>query len=285
LRLDQAGENTSDEVKLLCSDRGISLETTGTEQHQSNGVAEVTIRLITERTHAVLDSAQLDKKYWPFIAESAGYLRNLTPHRKLGKTPYEAWFGDKPDISHLRALGSRGFAKQTGARKKLLDDKGVPCRLLGYQGAHIYKVLTDDGRILLSSNVVFTERRACHGHPTDKGTREEFTQSAHPTKRVAGQPSHPAKRVAGQPSHPAQRVAGQPSHPAQRVAGQPSHPAQRVAGQPSHPAERVAEQPSHTTESVATQPSGPAAPTKDGGGEREPGQAMLNNSTTFCSHH
>lgn len=33
IRLDQAGENTSDKVYLLCSDRGIALETTGTEQY------------------------------------------------------------------------------------------------------------------------------------------------------------------------------------------------------------------------------------------------------------
>ena len=161
IRLDQAGENTSNQMQELCADRGIYLETTATNQHQQNGMAEVTIRIITERCHATLDAENLPKTLWPFIAESIAYLRNLTRHSRTGLTPHESWWGTKPDVSHLRPLGCRAIALKTTPRKKLADDKGEECRLLGYHGAHIYRLLRHDGVVILSSNVIFREKRPC----------------------------------------------------------------------------------------------------------------------------
>ena len=158
IRLDQAGENNSLEFIRRCSSRGIELEYTGTDQHQQNGIAEVTNRLVKERTQAVLIQSQLPQKCWPFIAEAVVYLRNRSPHSRHDKTPYESWWGDKPDLSHIRSLGCICYAKATGYRQKMVDNKAVECRLLGYRGSHIYVLLKMNGSIILSSNVVFNEK-------------------------------------------------------------------------------------------------------------------------------
>ena len=173
-RIDQAGENLTLELADFLRDRGVAIEPTGTEQHQANGVAEVAQRLILERTHATLSSADLSLKYWPYIAEAIGHLRMFTPHSRLEMTPYQAWFGDIPDLSHLRILGSHCIAYRTGHRKKLQEDKGIRCRLLGYQGTKTYKLLKENGEVILSANVVFLEKRACprefewNGNPHSK---------------------------------------------------------------------------------------------------------------------
>jgi len=160
-RIDQGGENLSPELTEYLKDRGVLIEPTGTEQHQANGVAEATQRLILERTHATLETSRLDLKFWPYIAEAVGYLRLFSPHNRLDMTPYQAWYGDKPDLSHIRTLGCSCIAYKTGHRKKLQESKGVPCRLLGYQGSKTYKLLKDNGEVVLSSNVVFQEKRSC----------------------------------------------------------------------------------------------------------------------------
>ncbi len=156
LRLDQAGENTSAEMSDLCRDRGILLETTATNQHQQNSVAEVTNRILAERTFISLRASGLPFKYWPYVAQAQAYIRMLTPHNRLNVTPYEAWYGDKPDISHLRTLGCRALALKT-KKRKFQADKGVECRLLGYKSSRIYIFLRHDGQIIQSSNAVFFE--------------------------------------------------------------------------------------------------------------------------------
>jgi hypothetical protein len=127
VRLDQAGENSSEDFKNTCSSRGIELEYTDTEQHQQNEVAEVTNRLVLERSHAILAQSQLPLHVWPFVVESVVYLQNLSPHSRHDKTPYEGWWGDKPDLRHIRTISCVCYAKATGQRRKLVEDKTVPC--------------------------------------------------------------------------------------------------------------------------------------------------------------
>lgn len=161
IRLDKAGELTSGELKLYCADKGIDLEYTATDQHQSNGVAEVTNRILEERLHAVLIESGLASLFWPDLLGAVAYLRTLTPHIRLNMTPYQAWFGVVPDIAHLRPLGSRCLAYKTGPRNKIREDKSVPCRLLGYKGASVYKILQSDGVITTTHNLICLETRPC----------------------------------------------------------------------------------------------------------------------------
>jgi hypothetical protein len=155
IRLDQAGENTSDAFTIECASRGIELELTATDQHQQNGVAEVTNRIILERTYAVLSDSKLPLFYWPFIVESVAYLRDRSPHRRHGVTPYEAWFHEKLDLAHIRKLGSRCMAQVEGQRRKLVNDKSIPCRLLGYNRSRNYILLKDNRQVIRSTNMVF----------------------------------------------------------------------------------------------------------------------------------
>jgi hypothetical protein len=59
------------------------------------------------------------------------------------------------------------------AKRKKMDDKTVPCRLLGYQGSTNYVLVDDDGRIFFANNVVFDEKsllrkRIASEQPTDE---------------------------------------------------------------------------------------------------------------------
>ena len=72
-------------------------------------------------------------------------------------TPYQAWYGDKPDLSRLRVIGSKGEYYPPKQRKKLTDPRTRPCILLGYEGNTNYRILLEDGRIVGTPNAEFHE--------------------------------------------------------------------------------------------------------------------------------
>jgi hypothetical protein len=63
---------------------------------------------------------------------TAVHLLNRSPTRSLqGKTPYEAWHGQKPAVSHLKTFGCVTYANDLGQLRKL-DDCGKPDVFIGY---------------------------------------------------------------------------------------------------------------------------------------------------------
>ena len=56
--------------------------------------------------------AGLPNVYWAEAVATAAYLRNRTTTSalKTDATPYELWYGRKPDISHLRVFGCVAYA-------------------------------------------------------------------------------------------------------------------------------------------------------------------------------
>jgi hypothetical protein len=92
----------------------------------------------------------------------AVYLRNRSPCKAVaGKTPFEAWNGFKPDVSHLRIFGCRVYAHIEKDERTKLDGKARRCILLGYgeqtKGYRLYDV--DKKRVIYSRNVVFEESK------------------------------------------------------------------------------------------------------------------------------
>ena len=59
--------------------------------------------------------------FWAEAINTDVYFKNRSPTKCLGfKTPFEALFGFKPAVSHLRIFGSKSYAHiPKGDRKKL----------------------------------------------------------------------------------------------------------------------------------------------------------------------
>eukprot|EP00253_Pinus_taeda_P013578 PITA_13578 len=69
----------------------------------------------------MLHDQSLPLHLWVEACNTAVYLQNRSLHRILGKkTPMEAYFGKRPDVSHFRNFGSSVYCHVTkDARKKL----------------------------------------------------------------------------------------------------------------------------------------------------------------------
>jgi hypothetical protein len=88
------------------------------------------------------------------------YLRNWCPSLVIEKTPYKAWFGQLPDLAHLRTLRAKGFVSVKKSNYQKPNPVSEPCQMLGYQGSTNYIVLTDSG-ITVSNNITFDEDYTC----------------------------------------------------------------------------------------------------------------------------
>ena len=64
---------------------------------------------------------------------AAKYIQNRVPHLAMkGKTPFEAYFGHKPDVSNLRVFGSIAWAQIPLDKRKALQPQSIEYIFIGY---------------------------------------------------------------------------------------------------------------------------------------------------------
>ena len=125
-------------------------------------------RTLVETTRAVLLDANVHQKFWAEAISTATYLRNRNPTSAVeGMTPYEAWYGRKPHVEHLRVFGCTAYVYVPKDERGKLDSKTKRCTLLGYgsvrKGYRVFEQLTL--KICYSRNIEFDEREnsTCRG--------------------------------------------------------------------------------------------------------------------------
>jgi hypothetical protein len=107
---------------------------------------------------------------------TAVYILNFSPTKALnGMTPYEAWHGRKPTISHLQVFGCLAFIKELGHISKL-DDRSTLGVFIGYaEGSKAYHILDPRTQcVRMTHDVVFDEGR---GWAWDKAVDDDTTPS------------------------------------------------------------------------------------------------------------
>ena len=65
---------------------------------------------------------------------TATYLRNwmVSTTLKIGETPYLLWYGEKPNLKHIRAFDCVVYTHIPDRNHKKLDKKVQKLRLIGY---------------------------------------------------------------------------------------------------------------------------------------------------------
>jgi hypothetical protein len=64
---------------------------------------------------ALLKQRRMSAVFWGEAVVMVVYILNRSPTKALnGRTPYEAWYGRKPMVSHLRVFGCLTFDKELG---------------------------------------------------------------------------------------------------------------------------------------------------------------------------
>lgn len=148
--------------------KGIQHYTTQTYSSEMNGVAENAIKHLVQRASAMMWTAKIPEGFWPEAIRTATYLRNRSPHKALGMTPYEAWHGagKKPDLGHVRIFGCRCYGHVEKANRTKWESHTIEGVLLGYFATEsLYLIYDVNKRVLLKKrDVTFFE--GLLGHPT-----------------------------------------------------------------------------------------------------------------------
>jgi hypothetical protein len=110
---------------------------------------------------ALLKQRGMPTVFWGEAVVTAVYMLNRSPTKALnGRTPYEAWHGRKPAVSHLQVFDYLAFGKELGHIGKL-DDSSTTGVFIGYvEGSKAYHIL-DPGtqRVRTTCDIVFDEGR------------------------------------------------------------------------------------------------------------------------------
>jgi transposase InsO family protein len=112
-RIDRGGEFNSGSFTVYCVEHGIKCNTTAPFIPQQNSVVEQRNQSIVEMARCLLKSMQVPGCFWGEAVKVAVYLLNRAPTKSLNvKTPYEAWYGRRPGLRHLRTFGYIAYAKK-----------------------------------------------------------------------------------------------------------------------------------------------------------------------------
>ena len=106
LRTDNGGEFTGNAFKSWLAANGIRLETSVPHTPEQNGVAERANRTIMEAARSLVHAKRLQLELWGEAVMCAVYTLNRVTTSTEPNTPFQTWYGSRPDISNLRIFGS-----------------------------------------------------------------------------------------------------------------------------------------------------------------------------------
>ena len=100
---------------------------------QQNGVAERKNRSLKEMETCMIEVRELNPKIWDKAISCSSYIQNRSFHILVeGMTPYEAWFGEKPDVSNFRIFGTKAWTRIPLGKKKALKPQSKECLMVVY---------------------------------------------------------------------------------------------------------------------------------------------------------
>jgi hypothetical protein len=131
--LDNGGKFESRALGTFLASKGIKTKQSLPYHHYQNGAIERYNRSVADMGRSVLTDSNLPQGFWGFAFLWANYTLNRLLKKVSGhKTPFEAFFGYKPSVDHLRVFGSKAFILIPPKKRKKLDDRAVESHVIGY---------------------------------------------------------------------------------------------------------------------------------------------------------
>jgi hypothetical protein len=155
LQNDNGGEYVNHEIHNIFHEVGIQLQHIVPYTLQQNGVVEQKNRSLKEMSSCMIHAKSLPQILWVGELNCATYIQNKYAHISIkDKTPYEAWSGLKPEVTHFRIFGARAWARIPSENQKALDPQRIKRVFVGYpDGVKGYKLidLSSDHIIIVRS--------------------------------------------------------------------------------------------------------------------------------------
>ena len=124
LRNDNGKEYSNNNIQDICEDNFILLQHSVPYTPKQNGVAEHKNRALKEIATSMLAAKYLYPNIWNGAINCAAYFHNIFPQKYLEyKTPFEAYRGHKPNVSHFKVFRSKAWVRIPLEKRKALKHK------------------------------------------------------------------------------------------------------------------------------------------------------------------
>ncbi|XP_049318346.1 uncharacterized protein LOC105224069 isoform X1 [Bactrocera dorsalis] len=166
LRSDNGTEFVHNAFNKFLKEHGIVRQLTVPYTPQQNGVAERLNRTLIEMARCMVVSSGVNESLWVEAVNTAVYLRNRASTKALNAmTQYEACYGYKPVVGHLRTFGSLAIALDKKQKDKF-KPRGKEYVMVGYSDTSKAYRLYDKqtGRLIVSRDVYFVESISAKQH-------------------------------------------------------------------------------------------------------------------------
>ena len=107
-----------------------SFATHATWNSTHNGVSERRNRTLLDMVRSMMSLTDLPLSFWGYALEAAAFTLNRAPSKSVETTPYELWFGKKPQLSFLKVWVCDAYVKKLQPEK--LEPKSEKCVFIGY---------------------------------------------------------------------------------------------------------------------------------------------------------
>lgn len=156
-------EYSNHSLRIFLAERGISHQTSTRYKPQQNGFIEREMRTVDNSARVMLNRSKLNHELWPEAVKTAVYVMNrLIASRDPEMTPYEKWFGRKPNVKNLRIFGQWAIVNRPLPwRNGKWDLTGDKMRFVGYSKLfNTYRFLNEEkGTIIESCDVHFIDKQ------------------------------------------------------------------------------------------------------------------------------
>jgi hypothetical protein len=126
---------------------------------QQNSVVERRNQTVVAMARSMMKSKGMPDRFWGEAVSTAIYLLNRAPTKSVvGMTPYEAWYGRKPSVDHLRIFGCVAHVKTVTGHTSKLADRSTPMVMIGYEAdTKAYRAYNPVNKKLVVTRDVFFE--------------------------------------------------------------------------------------------------------------------------------
>jgi transposase InsO family protein len=159
LQTDRGTEFLNVTIKDWADSLGIKMQTSCPGTPEQNGAAERCVRTIKDRARCILMGKRGPHSLWTEAVAYVAWVSNFLPVKGKPRTPFEAMWGRKPDISDLREWGCLAYVMVPKRERDTLDPKFVPGMFVGMDpNVKCWRVRVGN-KTIRSRNVRFLEHK------------------------------------------------------------------------------------------------------------------------------
>ena len=162
LRTDFGGEFANRAFEEYTAKECIKWEPSAPYTPEQNGKAELVNYTLMSPVRSILSAMHLPKTLWDELIKTVAYLKNRSPGIN-GITPYELGNHIRPDLSHLKVVGSRAWVHIPKEKRVKLDIRSWQGIFIGYEGKNQYRIYNPrTGKVHITRDIFVDEQHLYH---------------------------------------------------------------------------------------------------------------------------